>query len=476
MQGLHTPGAVLGTALIFVFTTLPAFGQTTLVTNRSDISSDFSDSDYIEWDAAAGGVIVPTTVPNNPFSANTTGQGVPFSVKKEIINAPGALDTYDNLVTVLGNDPGEFPGDFAADDWLLDTNIFVGALYPTGFVFTGFADKDLCALGTQIQPILLDAGLNQLSGGSYTASIEAFDSGDVSLGSFDVGGTSNNGIGNTAAFIGIESSDPISTVVVWVSAGNGIDLTWDAINRVEVGYCSEEPPPAETLSKALVGGNDVDGDNVPDLVVEAGASTPAAYDFSIHYTGEESVLILDTVPAEWGAPADPGYMTDDAANDLNCADAGANGKNNAKSATKIGCLAAGGRDDTSVFHAQTRCNAKNGKCKPNSCGALYLNNGARAYLTNDKGKPVGDPLYASNSLCLAAVKDLNGGGLDYTGAGDEDGDNLTDYVEACDLGLDPCNADSDGDGVNDDLDACPLQGQPGTGEYTDTDGCNQPLP
>jgi len=168
-------------------------------------------------------------------------------------------------------------------------------------------------------------------------------------------------------------------------------------------------------------------------------------------------------------------MTDTAINDLHCADGNGAGKNNGNGVTKIGCVADGGGDDSTLFHAEARCN-KSGKCKPNSCGALYLNGGAEAYAMDENGYPVGDPLYTSNALCLAAVRDLNGGGLDYTGGGDEDGDGLEDYAEACDLGLDPCNNDTDGDGVSDGLDQCPLEGPPGDGQYTDANGCNQPLP
>ena len=54
------------------------------------------------------------------------------------------------------------------------------------------------------------------------------------------------------------------------------------------------------------------------------------------------------------------------------------------------------------------------------------------------------------------MEDLNGGGIDYTGAGDEDGDGLADYVEACVLGTNPCKADTDGDGAADGVDANPL--------------------
>ena len=68
--------------------------------------------------------------------------------------------------------------------------------------------------------------------------------------------------------------------------------------------------------------------------------------------------------------------------------------------------------------------------------AFLINEGAALY--------AGRSILAgpTNPLCLAAVKDLNGGGLDYSGQGDEDGDGSTDYFEACLAGSDPCDANS----------------------------------
>ena len=54
------------------------------------------------------------------------------------------------------------------------------------------------------------------------------------------------------------------------------------------------------------------------------------------------------------------------------------------------------------------------------------------------------PIVLSNILCLAAVEDLDGGGIVGNGSGDEDGDGLTDLEEACELGTDPCEPDGDG--------------------------------
>ena len=66
------------------------------------------------------------------------------------------------------------------------------------------------------------------------------------------------------------------------------------------------------------------------------------------------------------------------------------------------------------------------------------------------------PILLSNLLCLAAVEDLDGGGIVGNGEGDEDGDGLPDIWEACLLDTDPCDPDTDDDGVSDFDDPDPL--------------------
>ena len=82
--------------------------------------------------------------------------------------------------------------------------------------------------------------------------------------------------------------------------------------------------------------------------------------------------------------------------------------------------------------------------------------------------PVGAP---SNSLMLVAVDDLNGGGIEADGNGDEDGDGLKDLAEVSgDVVTDPCNPDTDGDSVVDGADDCPLEGLEVT-DFVDKYGC-----
>ena len=104
---------------------------------------------------------------------------------------------------------------------------------------------------------------------------------------------------------------------------------------------------------------------------------------------------------------------------------------------------------------------------PTSCGALYLNNGAVAWeLDPATGEPILDsqtgepkpPLFESNPLCVAAVKNPT----EFGPEADNDADGLFDVDEAChnEVRTDPCNDDTDGDGVIDSVDNCPLVPNP----------------
>jgi hypothetical protein len=223
-------------------------------------------------------------------------------------------------------------------------------------------------------------------------------------------------------------------------------------------------------------------DTVIDRVVEVGKTTTTSYEFTIIMLNEQGVpvRIRDTVPAEW--ECDP-----DLANCVDVSDGFVFVKKNGRKmrgATKVlwePCAAEGGdppRDqedlcptfgnaNVSVSTRQSRGRG-NSKFSPTSCGSLVLNDGAFAHeLDPQTGRMVyrcggGDPdgalcdpnwsatcganpsecqkvtLAVSAGLCLAAVEDLNGGGVVPDGSGDEDGDGISDYEEACVLDRDPC--------------------------------------
>ena len=230
------------------------------------------------------------------------------------------------------------------------------------------------------------------------------------------------------------------------------------------------PPPPKRFDKVLTSGPDEDLDGDIDLVVEVGKLEPTTYDFTITYHDPAGppVLIEDTVPAEWDV-----WLEDDT---LDCGNESASGKPG-KSATKITCEEP--NDGSVVVWATTRCHNKpnNQRCRPTSCGALYLNDGALAYEVDPAtGEPLKDefgdrlpPIETTDPICLAAVWDVDGdGAIEYDGTGDEDGDGLSDFDEACVLGTDPCVFNTcvgltdvciDADGI-----ATAGRGLPGAGE------------
>jgi hypothetical protein len=198
------------------------------------------------------------------------------------------------------------------------------------------------------------------------------------------------------------------------------------------------------LEKRITDGEDVDLDLQIDRVVEVGTAAAATYEFTVAYSnpGGPPVVIVDAIPAEWDAA-----LVDDDGGGATLS--GANKKDDGKSATKLAWMPDpdGG---AIVVRATTRGPKRNGKFAPTSCGTMSLNDGAVALEIDEvSGSPLQPPLFESNTLCLAAVEDLDGGGLVRDGSGDEDGDGLDDLVEACDLRTNPCLADTDGDGLID---------------------------
>lgn len=229
-------------------------------------------------------------------------------------------------------------------------------------------------------------------------------------------------------------------------------LRWAIVAGLAMIWSVPSTAFGQTLTKEVTDGPDVDGDGVVDVVVEVGQASPTTYTFVI--TAEDldgGTLIRDTVPAEWD-------VVDAVASDANdTVDVFLAGKSG-KSATKIEWVSDTGTSMLAVT-VTSRERGRSGKFSPTSCGALFLNDGAFAadaetgeVLLDADGNPI-----VSNALCLAAVEDVDGDGVIVRdGTGDEDGDTLLDFEEACMLGTDPCNADTDGDGVPDNEDADPL--------------------
>jgi len=139
---------------------------------------------------------------------------------------------------------------------------------------------------------------------------------------------------------------------------------------------------------------------------------------------------------------------------------------NCQGATQIEWSPSGSATINVVATTRQSPGKKNVKFAPTSCGALFLNDGAQAFeLDPTTGEPKRDlvtgellpPILETDPLVLAAVEDLNGGGLVLDGSGDEDGDGLTDLGEVNgDVITNPCNPDTDSDGTNNGADADPL--------------------
>jgi hypothetical protein len=232
-------------------------------------------------------------------------------------------------------------------------------------------------------------------------------------------------------------------------------------------------------------------DRVDDEVVSAVQVKPDetyAFDFTITVqNATDDLLVLDTLPAEWiatdvtedGTP----YTVDvdecgddDSAGNATLEKGGKRGKK-CKSATQIEWVLQAGDEATLKIDAETRQSPGRGHGRrggpdvyaPTSCGALHLNDGAVLLEAIEGLEP--EVLAVTRPLCLAVVEDIDGGGIDPSGDGDEDGDGLGDWREACGvLQTNPCEADSDFDGIEDLGDRCALEGigEPNDGMVVDT--------
>ena len=222
------------------------------------------------------------------------------------------------------------------------------------------------------------------------------------------------------------------------------------------------------IEKEITGGPDNDGDGEIDVAVEVGQAQTTDYDFTITYANPDGpdAIIVDTVPAEWvvGAidgddtglpvtPDTPATLFDLEGGSVEVSKTG----QSANSATRLEWTPDPTVDisDINVI-AETRQNPGGGHMvplfAPTSCGKLSLNDGAVAFeldefgeiLIDQAGNPVivqiDDEDAVTDPLMLVAVKDLDGFGIVGDGSGDEDGDGMTDAVEALNFGTDPCVA------------------------------------
>lgn len=241
----------------------------------------------------------------------------------------------------------------------------------------------------------------------------------------------------------------------WLVLNQNADGSWTGYSSwpsvlstpwfINILAATEIPNGGGPFQKTLTSGPDADSDGEIDLVVEVGQTQTTAYDFTLSYNNPDGppVLIRDTAPAEWQVTfvngnevvnSFLGPISDDSGGTGTVVVFPANKKPNNKSSTKIDWTPDPSVGGSIVVDMETRGPKKNGKFAPTSCGPLYLNSGP-ATVTDIATSEV---LFEAGPLCLAAVEDLNGGGLVLDGSGDEDGDGLSDLDEACVFGSDPC--------------------------------------
>ena len=199
--------ATLG-AVLFTSTAQAA----TLVDSRDDLQTN----DSVDWSVLGA----TFTSVSNPFSI-TSLAGVELDVSmpsKEFLRIdqtpvfPGAFDVGEALLfTGLGN-PGPLTITF-------DTPVF-GA-------------------GTQIQS-------DPLNIPDYTATIEAFDNFDNSLGSFEIAGVSQRDAGSGVLFVGIVDDSGNIRKLVFNSQEQGINVPF-AFNEVSFRANSEAVPERESM-------------------------------------------------------------------------------------------------------------------------------------------------------------------------------------------------------------------------------------
>ena len=207
--------------LTYLFGILPvapsAWGAAIAVTDRTL----FASGDVLDWD----GLGVPGTITaSNSFALATTG-GIAVSVSKP---SSGGFMRMEQQPRLLNPPPGMWRGNFAQGDPILYTNDAPG---PVTIDF----GIDVLGAGLQIQASNL---------GAFTATVQAFSAGGISLGTFSFSGNSFATNDNTAIFVGAMSSTRDIRKLI-VNAPGGANNAF-AMNRVS--FAIPEPTAGSLLA------------------------------------------------------------------------------------------------------------------------------------------------------------------------------------------------------------------------------------
>jgi hypothetical protein len=217
--GSSIAAALASVLLAFGLAGTGAHAATSLVTSGSGITAN----GLIDW----GVLGTEPTIVNQPFTIavpNVSGLNVTVS------QSSGPFQRVDQSSLWKGN--------FAPGEKLLSTSSIGTATGPVSLAF----NSPVQGVGAQIQA---------LSYGSFTATIEAFNSSNASLGSFMLAGNSTADANNSAIFIGILSNAlDISRVVFGVPVATNFVQDF-AINgpRIQVPAV----PEPETYAMLMAG-------------------------------------------------------------------------------------------------------------------------------------------------------------------------------------------------------------------------------
>ena len=208
----HTTFARLCATITFALFSSTTFAETSQLYDWT-VSAG---SDFIDWQAygdpngGLAGIPSPELIHTDAGMAVTVGQ------------LAGAFS-----LIYPASHPDFAPGNFPDDDYLYQTNFDSNAANPISF--SDFDGMGICSFATEIAPYL---------GGAFVGRIQAFDAGGFLMGEYDVASA-----GDTVAFLGISSTEPMDRVQVGLlSEYSGSFRAWYAINQVELAGCTSATP------------------------------------------------------------------------------------------------------------------------------------------------------------------------------------------------------------------------------------------